>query len=166
MGEGPRAPPGMLYPLGMSRDTRLYLAWVVALIATLGSLYFSNVKGYVPCVLCWYQRIAMYPLALWLGIAALRGELSIRVYALPLAVIGWCIALFQNLETWGIIPTPLVCSPTTGAVSCTTPWPVWGNGALRDLNTILTIPTLSLIAFTLIIALLAWGRTARDTAEL
>jgi len=79
----------MLYPLGMSRDTRLYLAWVVALIATLGSLYFSNVKGYVPCVLCWYQRIAMYPLALWLGIAALRGELSIRVYALPLAVIGW-----------------------------------------------------------------------------
>ncbi|MFD2608360.1 disulfide bond formation protein B [Deinococcus taklimakanensis] len=141
-----------------SRDNRLYAAWVVALVATLGSLYFSNVKGYQPCVLCWYQRICMYPLALWLGIAALRGDLGVRAYALPLAVLGWGFALFQNLETWGVVETIKACSPSSGAVSCTTPWPVWGSGALASLNTILTIPALSLIAFTLIIALLAWKR--------
>lgn len=55
----------------MTRDTRrLYLAWVVALAATLGSLSFSEGRGFVPCVLCWFQRVALYPLALLLGIAA------------------------------------------------------------------------------------------------
>ena len=65
----------------MNRSTRLYLAWVVALVATLGSLYLSEVLGYRPCKLCWYQRIAMYPLALMLGIAAFRDDLRVRLYA-------------------------------------------------------------------------------------
>lgn len=147
-----------------SRDNRLYAAWLVALVATLGSLYFSNVKGYQPCLLCWYQRICMYPLALLLGMAALRGDLGGRAYALPLAAAGWGFALFQNLETWGVIPVPPICDPNSGAVSCTTPWPVWGSGALSGLNTILTIPALSLIAFTLILGLLAWKREARPAA--
>ena len=63
----------------MTRDNRLYLAWVVALIATLGSLYFSEVRGFVPCVLCWFQRIAMYPLVIVLGVAAFRSDLGGRV---------------------------------------------------------------------------------------
>jgi disulfide bond formation protein DsbB len=148
--------PGLLTP-----DNRLYLAWLVALAATLGSLYFSEVRGFRPCVLCWYQRVAMYPLAVMLGIAALGGDLHIRRYVLPLASLGWVVALIQNLEDWNVIPTLKACSalvdPTV--VPCNTPWPVWGAGALSGLNPVLTIPVLSLIAFTLIIALLSWRRS-------
>lgn len=143
-----------------TRDNRLYLAWLVALSATLGSLYFSEVQGFRPCVLCWYQRIAMYPLTVILGVAALGGDLRIRRYVLPLAAVGWVIALIQNLEDWNIIPTLKACSalvdPTV--VPCNTPWPIWGAGALSGLNPILTIPVLSLTAFTLIILLLSWRR--------
>lgn len=145
----------------MNPSNRLYLAWVVALIATLGSLYLSEVRHYQPCLLCWYQRIAMYPLSLLLGIAAFRDDLDIRRYAMPLAGIGLLTALFQNAETWGWIPVPKVCSAEAGAVPCNTMWPLWsellGDGA-SALNSILTIPTLSMIAFTLILALLAWPR--------
>ncbi|MFC6663971.1 disulfide bond formation protein B [Deinococcus radiopugnans] len=145
----------------MTRDNRLYLAWLVALAATLGSLYFSEVRGFRPCVLCWYQRIAMYPLAVILGIAALNSDFKIRRYVLPLAAVGWVVALIQNLEDWNVIPTLKACSalvdPTV--VPCNTPWPIWGAGALSGLNPILTIPMLSLIAFTLIIALLSWRRS-------
>ncbi|MDL2345713.1 disulfide bond formation protein B [Deinococcus sp. MIMF12] len=140
----------------MTRDNRLYLAWVVSLVATLGSLYLSEIRGFAPCVLCWYQRIAMYPLSLLLGIAALRGDLGIRGYALPLAGIGGLTALIQNLEDWGVIPVLRVCS-ANNAVPCDVPWPVWG-GPLAGLNSVLTIPVLSMIAFTLIIGLLAWRR--------
>ena len=64
----------------------LGLAWVVALIATLGSLFYSQIAHYVPCELCWYQRIAMYPMALLLAIAALRRDSGVRRYLIPLAV--------------------------------------------------------------------------------
>lgn len=145
----------------MNPSTRLYLAWVVALIATLGSLYLSEVRGYQPCILCWYQRIAMYPLALLLGIAALRDDLDTRRYAMPLAGIGLVISLIQNAEDWGIIPVMKMCSIEAGAVPCDTMWPLWsqtfGDGA-SALNSILTIPVLSMLAFTLILALLAWPR--------
>ncbi|MFK7601329.1 disulfide bond formation protein B [Deinococcus sp. SM5_A1] len=145
----------------MTRDNRLYLAWLVALAATLGSLYFSEVQGFRPCVLCWYQRIAMYPLAVILGVAALGADLKIRRYVLPLAAVGWGVALIQNLEDWNIIATLKACSalvdPTV--VPCNTPWPIWGAGALSGLNPVLTIPVLSMIAFTLIIALLSWRRS-------
>lgn len=73
----------------------LWLAFVVALTATLGSLYLSEVVGFIPCTLCWYQRIAMYPLVLLLGIAAVRTDTGIRRYAVPLAVIGGLIAAFH-----------------------------------------------------------------------
>lgn len=148
----------------MSRDNRLYLAWVVALVAMLGSLYFSEIRGFRPCILCWYQRICMYPLALWLGIAAFRGDLGIRRYALPLAIIGGLTGLYQNLETWGLVPTLKGCTVDPSA-SCGTPWDVWGN---ESLNKIITIPVLSMVAFALIIALLSWKRETtvlREVAE-
>lgn len=139
----------------MTRDNRLYLAWVIALIATLGSLYFSEVRGFRPCLLCWYQRVMMYPQALLLGIAALGGDLGVRRYALPLSVIGWLVALYQNLEMWGVLPALKGCT-TDPSASCGTPWPVWGAGS--PLNMVITIPVLSVIAFTLIIGLLSWRR--------
>lgn len=144
----------------MTRDNRLYLAWVVALAATLGSLYLSEVRGFVPCVLCWFQRIAMYPLALLLGLAALRGDLGIRGYALPLAAVGWVVALIHNLEDWGVIQTLKVCGVGQTTAGCDVRWPLWG-GPLANLNSVLTIPALALIAFTLIIGLLGWGRGRR-----
>lgn len=144
----------------MTRDNRLYLAWVVALVATLGSLYFSEIRGFRPCVLCWYQRIGMYPLVILLGIAAFRSDYGIRKYALSLAAVGWLMALYQNLETWGVVPTLKGCTIDPSA-QCGTPWPVWGMES--PLNTVLTIPVLSMIAFTLILALLSWRREAPAT---
>ncbi|GAA5503320.1 disulfide formation protein [Deinococcus xinjiangensis] len=141
----------------MSRDNRLYLAWLVALVATLGSLYFSEVKGFRPCILCWYQRICMYPLALILGIAAFRSDFGIRRYVLPLAIIGGLIGLFQNLETWGFVPAPKACS-IDPASACSNIWAVWGSN--DTLNRALSIPMLSMIAFTLIALLLSWKREA------
>lgn len=75
----------------------LPLAWLVALTSTLGSLYFSEIANFTPCALCWYQRIAMYPLAVVLGIAALRRDRAARVYVWPLTAIGAAIALYHYL---------------------------------------------------------------------
>jgi len=75
----------------------LWLAWLVALTCTVGSLYFSEVANFTPCTYCWYQRIAMYPLAVILGIAALRRDWGIRRYAVPVAGIGAAIALYHFL---------------------------------------------------------------------
>lgn len=73
----------------------LWLAFLVAATATAGSLYLSEVAGFVPCTLCWYQRIAMYPLAIVLGIAAWRGEVGVRRYVVPIAAIGAVIAAYH-----------------------------------------------------------------------
>ncbi|HZD69210.1 MAG TPA: disulfide bond formation protein B [Actinomycetes bacterium] len=121
----------------------LWLAFAVATVATLGSLYYSEVAHFVPCKLCWYQRIAMYPLVPVLGLAALRNDLGVRRHALVLAAIGapissWHILVerFPNLET-------SACDP---ANPCSLIW----------VNTFgyLTIPTMALSAFALICALL------------
>jgi len=73
------------------------IAAVIAATSMLGSLYFSEIADYLPCTLCWYQRIAMYSLAIILSIAAFRSDRAIRVYALPLAGIGASIALYHWL---------------------------------------------------------------------
>ena len=72
-------------------------AAIVALTSTLGSLYLSEIALLEPCLLCWYQRIAMYPLPVILGIAAFRRDLAVRVYAIPIAVIGFGIAVYHYL---------------------------------------------------------------------
>lgn len=72
------------------------LAWLVAAVAMGGSLYYSQVVGYVPCQLCWYQRICMYPLAVILLVATIRRDRDVRWYALPLAVIGACISAYHS----------------------------------------------------------------------
>lgn len=64
----------------------LYIAWLIAVVATLGSLYFSEIRLFVPCELCWYQRIVMYPLSILLGIAAYYNDLKIKRYVLPIAI--------------------------------------------------------------------------------
>ena len=79
---------------------------VVTTVSMLGSLYFSNVVGYRPCVLCWYQRTAMYPLAVMLVIATVRRDRAVRRYALPIAGIGAAISLYHwLLERWPTLDT-------------------------------------------------------------
>lgn len=122
----------------------LYLAWLVALIATGGSLYFSEIRLFVPCTLCWYQRILMYPLVIILGLASFRQSTVVVPYVLPLTVLGAGVSLFHYLEQK--IPgfgAPAVCR---SGVPC----------SMEYINALgfITIPFLALIAFTLITLLL------------
>ena len=81
-------------------DSGVWLAWIVALGATLGSLYFSEVANFNPCRFCWFQRIAMYPLAVILLVGGLRKDPNVRWYAAPLAVIGVVISGWHSLIEW------------------------------------------------------------------
>jgi disulfide bond formation protein DsbB len=122
----------------------LRVACLVALVATAGSLYFSEVRHFAPCVLCWYQRIAMYPLALTLGIAAVTNDRRIGRYVLPVTAIGSIISIYHvQLERFPQ-QEALACSKT---VPCTTIW--------FDQFGYITLPTLALSAFALI-AVLVW----------
>ncbi|WP_212925780.1 disulfide oxidoreductase [Oceanobacillus sp. J11TS1] len=124
-----------------NRQLFLYLAWLVAVVATLGSLYFSEIRGFVPCELCWYQRILMYPLAVILGIATFQNELTVKKYVLPLSIIGWFISLYHYLLQ--NVPGFAEIKPCANGVPC--------SGQYIDLLGFITIPFLALTAFTLII---------------
>jgi disulfide bond formation protein DsbB len=81
-------------------DAGVWLAWVVALGATLGSLYFSEVADFAPCRFCWFQRIAMYPLVVVLLVGGIRKDPNVRWYAAPLALIGAAISGWHSLIEW------------------------------------------------------------------
>lgn len=121
------------------RFTVIHLAFLQAVVATAGSLYFSNVMGFPPCDLCWYQRIAMYPLVVILGVGIWRRDPNMRWYALPLCLIGLAISLYHNAMTYNIVP---VGPCGEGAVSCITRWINWGG--------FITIPLLAFVAFVVI----------------
>ncbi|AWR87687.1 disulfide bond formation protein B [Meiothermus taiwanensis] len=93
----------------------LAFAWLVALVATLGSLYYSEVRNFIPCTLCWYQRIAMYPLVFILGIATWRNDPHIRPYALTLSLLGLFWSSYHLLELWVPGLAPNVCK---GPIPC------------------------------------------------
>lgn len=82
------------------REKALWLAWLVSAVATVGSLYFSEVADYVPCRLCWFQRICMYPLAGILLVAAVRRDRNVRWYALPLLLAGIAVSSYHYLIEW------------------------------------------------------------------
>ncbi|AEV16742.1 Disulfide bond formation protein B [Thermus sp. CCB_US3_UF1] len=89
----------------------LTFAWMVALVATLGSLYYSEVRLFLPCELCWYQRIFMYPQAILLGLALWRQDLSVWPYALALSLIGGGISTLHLLEQKFPELFTLACKP-------------------------------------------------------
>jgi disulfide bond formation protein DsbB len=101
------------------RRIGLWLAWVVAAAATAGSLYFSEVANYVPCQLCWYQRICMYPLAGILLVAAIRRDWSARWYCLPMLVAGVGISSYHYFIEWKPAFGENTCSV---GPSCTDIW--------------------------------------------
>lgn len=120
------------------------MAWFVAFLATAGSLYFSEVAGFEPCRLCWYQRIAMYPLVILLGIAAARRERAGAFYTIGLAFIGALVSTYHVALEWFPSLDSGACSVTT---PCTLIWfRVFG---------FISLPTLALTAFLLILALMA-----------
>lgn len=126
----------------MGTRTLTGLAWVVALVATAGSLYFSEVMGLIPCKLCWIQRIFMYPLVVFLGVAWLRRERSVHQYVLPLTLPGGLTSLYHYLIQ--MVPALAPESISCGPVPCTDAYFRWFG--------FITIPFLALVAFVLITA--------------
>lgn len=125
----------------MSRGSLLFSAWVLALGATAGSLFFSEIMNFAPCVLCWYQRLAMFPLAIVLTVANIRNDHGVTFYALPLAGIGAIVAFIHNLLYYGVIPKAL--SPCTeSGPSCTE--------VHLAIAGFISIPLLSLLGFLVI----------------
>jgi disulfide bond formation protein DsbB len=126
------------------RPYSLLVAWLIALVGTAGSLVAEYGFGLTPCMLCWYQRIFLYPLVIILGVAAFRNDRKARGYVLPLSVLGSCVALYQYLEQ----KVPAL----RNAIRCTTGVPC--SGHYINWLGFITIPFLSLIGFLAITALL------------
>jgi len=129
----------------------LKLSFVVALTATLGSLYFSEVRGFTPCILCWYQRIFMYPLSIILGVALWKKTKDVWLYVLPLSLIGALIAAYHYYLQ--VTPTAIApCSTTGFSVSC--------NERFFTYFGYITIPWMSLSAFVLVTLLMFLQKAA------
>ena len=129
-----------------------YITWSTALLATLGSLYFSEIMKLPPCVLCWFQRIMLYPLVFVIGTGIIRKDPDLPYYVLPLSITGLLIAVYHNLLYYGIIPESI--TPCSTGISCTT----------RQIEILgfITIPLLSLLAFTFItISMIIYRRHLR-----
>ncbi|WP_407474674.1 disulfide bond formation protein B [Sulfitobacter sp. PM12] len=139
MTASPDATPSAASPVAF-----LFAAWFVALSASLAVLFIGEVLGQTPCNLCWFQRAFMFPLAIILGVATWRADLSIWRYAAPLAVLGGAVALYHSLLYAGIVPAPIVPCTASGP-SCT-------DDAMLILG--LPIPLLSLLTFGAILVLL------------
>jgi disulfide bond formation protein DsbB len=122
----------------------LFLCWLLVSVSAMGSLFFSFVMEFAPCVLCWYQRIFLFPLVLILAIGLFPFDKKVVKYALPLAIAGWLTAVYHNLLYAGIIPKSI--QPCSQGVSCTEEY--------INLFGFLSIPMLSLLSFSTIITLL------------
>ncbi len=122
----------------------VFCAWLIASISTLGALFFGEVMKLPPCVLCWYQRICMFPLVLILPVGLFPFDRKVIRYALPLAVIGWPFAIFHVLLIAGVIPESI--KPCTQGIPC--------SEKVIEFFGFVTIPLLAAVAFSIIIALL------------
>lgn len=122
------------------QENVLLAMWAVALVATAGSLYFSQIRGYTPCTLCWVQRIFMYPLVIVIGIAYVQKNVRIAMTTLALSVIGGGISLYHyGLQKLTFLSD---AAPSCGQVPCT--------GQYINYFGFITIPFLALTAFILI----------------
>ena len=132
----------------------LWAAFVVAAIATGGSLFFSQIAGFPPCELCWFQRICMYPLSILLLLMAWNNDNRAARYLFPLPIVGACVSIYHLLIENKVIKEPTAClvSATGG---CGTKW-------IDELGYI-TIPTLALTGFLLLIGFLVLATT--ETTE-
>lgn len=139
---------------GAVANAALWLAFAVAAVATAGSLYFSEVANYVPCRLCWFQRIAMYPLAVVLLVAAIRNDRAVRWYVAPLAVIGAAISSYHYLLEW----KPELEGDACGiGPACAVPW-------FRELGFV-TLAFMAFCGFFAILVLIFFFQPRTDSPE-
>ena len=122
----------------------LLCAWLVSIVATGSAVFIGEVMGMTPCVLCWYQRSFMFPLLFIFTVGLFPFDARCARYALPIAITGWGFALYHCLLYLGFIPKSM--QPCTQGVSCA--------DVKLELFSFVTIPLLSLLAFTLVVALL------------
>jgi disulfide bond formation protein DsbB len=137
----------------------LWAGFVVAAIATGGSLFFSEIAGYIPCELCWYQRICMYPLSFLLLVFAWRGENRMARYLIVFPIFGAGTSIYHIMIENNVIHEPPACV-IGGAIGCSTKW-------INEFG-YMTIPTLALTGFLLLIGFLVLAGTgeADDPATL
>lgn len=139
-------------PQELSRDDlALTAAFLTALAATLGALFIGEVLGQMPCTLCWYQRIAMFPLVPILGLSLWRGDGIARAYALPLVLAGLALAAWHSGLYLGFIPE-FVAPCTKDGPSCSGP---------AQIILGIPIPYLSLAAFAAILVCLILPKGSR-----
>jgi disulfide bond formation protein DsbB len=122
----------------------LFFAWAIALASTLGALFIGEVMGKTPCLLCWYQRAFMFPLAIILAVACFNDDAPVWRYGLPVAGLGLVAAAYHNLLFFGVIPEEIQPCTRTGP-SC--------SSADLNLVGVVPIPLLSLGAFAALTAL-------------
>lgn len=129
-------------------STIVFICFLIASIATLGSLFFSEVMDFVPCTMCWYQRIFMYPLVFIFLINLLYPDDKVFKYAFPIVTVGLGFAIYHNLLMFGVIPESAV--PCTSGVPCSTKYINWFG--------FINIPLLSLVSYLSIFLLLVFGK--------
>jgi len=146
---GRRSSPALALAFENVAGAALWLAWLVATVTTLGSLYFSLIAHFQPCELCWYQRICMYPLSAVLLVAAVRRERGIWMYVLPQAVVGAVIAVYHT-QLQAFPKQVTFCSSFN---PCTTRY-VWEFGFV-------SLPFMALTAFCFVIVMIFFARAVR-----
>lgn len=132
-----------------------HLAFLVALTATLGSLYFSEVRHFIPCVLCWYQRILMYPLAIITLVGIIERDEFLPTYVLPFSLMGICVSAYHYAIQLGVFGNTTAC---TVGIPC--------NARYVNYLGFITIPFMALIAFILITIIMLATRRAYKKKEL
>jgi disulfide bond formation protein DsbB len=151
---------GVRGPLRLVRSTiwgyELWLAFLVASIATGGSLFFSEVASFVPCELCWFQRICMYPLSILTLLAALTENYRMAPLLLPLPAVGAGISIYHLLVENGVVEQSQACLLSAPG-GCATKW-------IEEFGYV-TIPTLALTGFALVFAFLLFASFGSHTVE-
>jgi disulfide bond formation protein DsbB len=149
---------GLRRPLAAIRSAiwgyELWLAFLIAAIATGGSLFFSEIADFIPCELCWYQRICMYPIALLTLLMALANDHRAARYLLPLPLAGAGVSIYHLLVENGVVEQSQACLVSAPG-GCATKW-------INEFGYV-TIPTLALTAFALTFAFLLFA--VFDTRE-
>ncbi len=130
-----------------------YLALAPALAALLGSLYYSEIAGFIPCTLCWYQRILMYPLTLIILVGIFKQDEYLPNYVLPFSIIGMGVSTYHYLIEWGLIEHPAACAV---GIPC--------NLVYVRYFGFVTIPFMALTAFAMITVIMAATKWAYGKA--
>lgn len=122
----------------------IFICFLVSTIASLGSLFFSEIMNFVPCSFCWYQRIFMYPLVFIFLVNLLYPDDYVIKYSIILVIIGLCFSIYHNLLMFGIIPEKIV--PCVNGIPCSTVYINWFG--------FVTIPFLSMLSYIILFVLL------------